>query len=611
MNELLGFLFAWALRSFLVGLVGLLSAVMLRKKSAAVRHLVWRATVVAMWAIPFLLAAGPQLTTTLVTSPQVSKAIRQSPDLPSALETLRIAKTDVHLYRDTDTEAPLNPLDPWMLVSVVYLLGVGVALRRWVASFRSLKSVAMFADEFEHGESTIPVRVAQDPALRVPVTFGWRCPIILLPSEAHEWPESRRTAAILHEQAHVARRDWPWLCLGQALQAIQWFNPAAWLCGEALRSTAEEAADDQVLTSGIPSLQYASELLSVAEASRGHLQASLAMARQSGLKARLKRILASNQDRSLPSLKFVAAIGCTLSLSGVLLSVSQVAIAQGPGEIINRAIQTAVRSYGDEPNVQKLPSGAKVSISFLASNDPKIRLWLKDGSPAGDSDYQDLAKAASGGASGLWRMTNLKGNRSIGVGIRVTDAGSNLVTPQGRFDNQPVSFTLGQLGGSLGARTSIHWCPIALSSTQKAADITIGVACTPYKTVESSAIGYGPLEAIAHERIQSQSGTYDPATKKRDVVVRYDPRHILSTVRVLVPVKYTDMDLILAAFATDGSEIRTDQGSCPPHLIDGKYYAEQDFYAGDPKKIARIELRARDFEWVTFHDVRLYPSSTP
>ncbi len=66
------------------------------------------------------------------------------------------------------------------------------------------------------------------------------------------------------DAAHACRGD----CLSQAIGrltcALFWFHPLAWRAFARLRDEAERAADDCVLQSGIPAVEYAAHLLELA-----------------------------------------------------------------------------------------------------------------------------------------------------------------------------------------------------------------------------------------------------------------------------------------------------------------------------------------------------------
>src|SRR5262249_21990552 len=47
-----------------------------------------------------------------------------------------------------------------------------------------------------------PVTLLQGDESEMPATWGWRRPVILLPTEAADWPEHRRRLVLLHELAH-------------------------------------------------------------------------------------------------------------------------------------------------------------------------------------------------------------------------------------------------------------------------------------------------------------------------------------------------------------------------------------------------------------------------
>jgi len=148
-----------------------------------------------------------------------------------------------------------------------------------------------------------------------PITWGVFAPVILLPRAALAWPRERLHAVLLHELAHIRRRD----CLVQALShivcAIYWPNPLVWIGARSLRREAEMAADDAVIVSGVKPSTYAGELLRLATEFKTQRQnfssIPLSMAAPSALEARVKSVLAPASLRSgataMDVLKFAGA----------------------------------------------------------------------------------------------------------------------------------------------------------------------------------------------------------------------------------------------------------------------------------------------------------------
>jgi HEAT repeat protein len=128
----------------------------------------------------------------------------------------------------------------------------------------------------------------------MPLTCGLLRAAILLPAEATGWSAERRRIVLLHELAHVKRRD----CLIQALAhiacALHWFNPLIWVSLHRMRIEREMACDDHVLHTGTKATDYAGHLLDIARrfrSARGSSFAAVAIARRSQLEGRLLAIL--------------------------------------------------------------------------------------------------------------------------------------------------------------------------------------------------------------------------------------------------------------------------------------------------------------------------------
>ena len=143
-------------------------------------------------------------------------------------------------------------------------------------------------------------RILVGPARTMPMTWGVLRPRIVLPPASLEWPEARLEAVLLHELAHVARRDCLTQLLGELARAFHWFDPLAWVAAHRLRVEREHACDDVAIAGGARPSEYAQELLGLARtfrASRATTLAAVAMARPSQLSDRLLAVLDERRSR--------------------------------------------------------------------------------------------------------------------------------------------------------------------------------------------------------------------------------------------------------------------------------------------------------------------------
>jgi hypothetical protein len=134
----------------------------------------------------------------------------------------------------------------------------------------------------------------------MPMTWGiWRA-TILLPEGAEKWSADRLRVVLLHELAHVRRRDCLTQLLGQLARAAYWFNPLAWLAVREMRRLQERACDDLVLNAGFAAPDYAEHLLEISAGFRSSGRAAavaLAMARTPAIESRIASILSDRENR--------------------------------------------------------------------------------------------------------------------------------------------------------------------------------------------------------------------------------------------------------------------------------------------------------------------------
>jgi hypothetical protein len=167
------------------------------------------------------------------------------------------------------------------------------------------------------------VRLRRGGGEDIPAVFGVFRPTVLIPAGADDWPEQRRRVVLLHELAHVKRRDCLTQLLAQLACVVYWFNPPAWLVARQLRIERERACDDLVLTAGQRPSEYADHLLEMVRTLRSRACpsfAAVAMAKKSNFEHRLLAILDAARPRqtltkATTTIAFFTAVAILLPLA--------------------------------------------------------------------------------------------------------------------------------------------------------------------------------------------------------------------------------------------------------------------------------------------------------
>ena len=309
----------------------------------------------------------------------------------------------------------------------VYMLPVLWLLLRVVFSTARLASVVRHGEQLSAREATLAeqaaaqLQLAKVPSViyadvAVPMVCGLRKQAVLVPQGFSDWSESEKRAVLLHEFAHILRRDAWGEFLAQAIQALYWFHPSSWLVAHKLRITRELATDERVVASGMSVGRYARDLVSVIErlsssdSKPKHLIA-VAMSDFSSVEERLSYILkagdASATDSSRRrSLVLSSAIGVLLVAFMVGAIRLTPAVAQDDSATAAKVdLPANVVNWLDRFEQCEVREVSKVDAGFVL--DLKGRLLRSDGS-------------AAAGAIVVIRETNRSGHEFIKSGRRYT-----------------------------------------------------------------------------------------------------------------------------------------------------------------------------------------------
>ena len=299
-----------------------------RRSSAAARHLVWLVAIACTLALPLLSASLPAWrVAVLPAKPDASVTEQQVAPLDEESSPSVVILASAQTAHDTEAaltaialEESAAPRNWGQIAFLIWCLGaLLVALPMVLGHVRvwRLSKTAMPASDGAWGAlaSVLPTQVGLAGRVRImvseratmPMAFGIVNPTVLLPANAEQWPAERRRDVMLHELAHVARRDCLTQLIAQAACALYWFDPLVWLASRALRGERERACDDAVVRAGARPSEYATHLLQVARdlrVPRTTALATVCMARRSQLSDRLLAILDEHRNRRSVSRRF-------------------------------------------------------------------------------------------------------------------------------------------------------------------------------------------------------------------------------------------------------------------------------------------------------------------
>ena len=290
-----------ALKGVVILFAGRALSLLLRRSSADARHLVCALTLLSLLFLSPLTLALPEwrlsLLPSLAPSPQIAT---ESPgraatvdlqsfavEVPAMPVTAPVSAPDAkpvvsgqpaRNLTATDNLLPSTSPVHWSyLVLSIWVIGVLIVLWRLAtATFKvwAVTREAKYLIDYNWTETAKRleaqlqleghVPLLSSEYINMPMTWGILRPVVLLPAESEEWSAEYRRVVLLHELAHIRRRDCLTQMLAHLVCALHWFNPLVWLTARRLRVEREMACDDYVLGVGTRASDYASYLVNLA-----------------------------------------------------------------------------------------------------------------------------------------------------------------------------------------------------------------------------------------------------------------------------------------------------------------------------------------------------------
>lgn len=318
--------------------------------------------------------------------PQVSDSQRSRTHSRRTAGEVQLSETAVAPQASTVVSASIAPQHrsgiAWpLLLILIWTLGTVVFLARAINSRSHLRGLvrraALLADSGWNAQvraAAAMMGISRHVALLVsgetgiPLTTGILFPAVVLPLEYCEWSPLRREAVLLHELAHIQRLDALTQLLAEIAAALYWWNPLVWLIARDMRVYRERACDDTVLASGTRASDYAHELLDIVSTLQTpELRSALAMARRSQLEGRILAVL--NPALSRGSVSRTAA----MMAAGLTLAIVIPLAAMGPAQDASTPTTPTARTSQGKPSPDATaPTAAPVQPFTNSSADQEI-----------------------------------------------------------------------------------------------------------------------------------------------------------------------------------------------------------------------------------------------
>lgn len=333
-----------ALKGFVIVLCATAVSFLMRRASAASKFWLWFLTLAVLLLVPALSASGLRsqrpiwaVSANPTAGNEVEFRVELAPRAiePSAERTITAtAPSSANVLATSPRHFGIRVSKPWLPVLAAVWGAVALTLLcRQLLPLVQLSAMRRRCQPVSTGTAQLAKELADELGLRrnvtvleapdatMPVTWGFFRPVILLPVAARTWAAERLQVVLLHELAHVKRRD----CLAQGIAelacAIHWFNPLAWHGARIMRDTREHACDDLVLNRGCKPSDYAAHLVSIARSLSGDGErGAVAMARPSRLGERVAAITDATRTRHSPrqfivGAWFIAAVGIAAAIA--------------------------------------------------------------------------------------------------------------------------------------------------------------------------------------------------------------------------------------------------------------------------------------------------------
>lgn len=227
---------------------------------------------------------------------------------PVAIPDIEVGEIMMTVIDDGTADIPVGQPLYLTLLLWIYAAGIAVTLGQTALIAVKLSRIISRGERIEHGPYRIII--IDDDGI---APFSW-CRYVVM--SRRDWDESGQMI-LTHELQHLGLRHWIDLLVAQLIGIIQWYNPAAWLMREELKTVHEYQADRAVISSGVGVRDY--QMLLIKKAVGARFPSLANSLNHSKLKKRITMMYNQNNSasRRLRALALVPALGIAVAVTNL------------------------------------------------------------------------------------------------------------------------------------------------------------------------------------------------------------------------------------------------------------------------------------------------------
>ena len=214
--------------------------------------------------------------------------------------------------------------------------------------------------------------------IRGPQATGYFSPAILLPFHFGNYPAEQRQMMLVHELAHIQRKDMLWRASLEGIAIVFWFHPLVWLVLRRLDEQTEKACDDAVLQANYPASKYAETMLAALKPPSP--QGAITQPSQAGAPAALRGRMFGVLDKAKHRLPLTTGsmVRFLLLFSLIILPLSLISFSPYPA---NQSYET-VNGHEDLKAAWRMKLGRGTILPDSSGNEHHGNIygaqWVKD-----------------------------------------------------------------------------------------------------------------------------------------------------------------------------------------------------------------------------------------